>query len=179
MDPVKTSKLLSLVLRHEPGKFGLTLDAQGWVEVATMLDALARRGRRLTRAALDRVVAENDKQRFELSADGARIRARQGHSVPVDLALEPSPPPAELFHGTVAAALAGIRHEGLTRRNRHHVHLSPDAATATKVGARRGKPIVLTVASGAMARAGHVFYRTGNNVWLTDTVPPQFIRFPA
>src|SRR6185503_2401010 len=114
---------------------------------------------------------------FALSADGERIRANQGHSVDVDLQLAPAAPPATLFHGTVDAAIASIRAQGLLRGERHHVHLSSDIATASKVGGRRGKPVILTVRSGAMAAAGHVFYCSANGVWLTDHVPPEFIDF--
>jgi uncharacterized protein (TIGR02452 family) len=133
----------------------------------------------MTRAQLDVVVATSDKQRFALSDDGTRIRANQGHSVPVSLGLPPAPPPATLHHGTVDAALPGIRAEGIHKGSRHDVHLSADLDTATKVGGRRGKAVILTVRAGAMAEAGHVFYRSENGVWLTDHVPPQFIDFPV
>ncbi|MGW0962701.1 RNA 2'-phosphotransferase, partial [Streptomyces gelaticus] len=139
----------------------------------------ARRGARnnfpLTRAELDHVVAANDKQRFAVEND--RIRANQGHTVPVDLALPPAEPPAYLYHGTVGHALGPIRSEGLRPMNRTHVHLSPDRETATRVGARRGRPVVLSVDAGAMHRAGHIFHVSANGVWLTSAVPPEFLRF--
>lgn len=172
------SKFLSLILRHRPGVVGLSLDAAGWVGVDDLLAGLRRQDRwsEVTLSDVERVVADNPKQRFEL-ADG-RIRARQGHSVPVDLGLEALAPPARLFHGTVARVLPAIRREGLRKMRRHHVHLSADVATATQVGGRRGAPVVLTVRAGAMAAAGHVFYRSGNGVWLTKHVPPEFIEGP-
>ena len=58
---------------------------------------------------------------------------------------------------------------------RHHVHLSPDEATARAVGGRRGKPVILRIDTRAMQEAGHVFFVTPNGVWLTDTVPSSFI----
>jgi putative RNA 2'-phosphotransferase len=127
---------------------------------------------------LERIVAENDKKRFAFSPDGQRIRANQGHSVAVDLALAPIQPPQTLFHGTAARYLESIRARGLHSGERLHVHLSGDVATATKVGARHGKPVVLTVRSGDMAAAGHVFYRSDNGVWLTTAVPANFLDFP-
>ncbi|MFD3656014.1 RNA 2'-phosphotransferase [Streptomyces sp. NPDC058620] len=171
---VKVSKYLSRHLRHQPERIGLTLDAQGWVRIDDLLEATARQGFALTRSELDLVVAANDKQRFTL--DGDRIRANQGHTVPVDLGLPPAEPPAYLYHGTVAQALESIRAEGLHPMDRHHVHLSPDRETATRVGARRGRPVVLSVDAGAMHRAGHTFHVSANGVWLTDAVPPEFLR---
>ncbi|MFE3513966.1 RNA 2'-phosphotransferase [Streptomyces sp. NPDC059166] len=171
---VKVSKYLSKHLRHEPARIGLELDPQGWVAVDDLLRACARHGFTITRQELDHVVAVNDKRRFTVA--GERIRANQGHSVEVDLGLPPAEPPPYLHHGTVAGSLAAIRAEGLRPMNRHHVHLSPDRETAVRVGARRGKPVVLTVDAGAMHRAGHVFHVSANGVWLTDAVPPAFLR---
>jgi putative RNA 2'-phosphotransferase len=121
------------------------------------------------------VVAKNDKQRFSLSADGNRIRANQGHSIPVDLKLEPIEPPIVLFHGTATRFLNSILKNGLKSGSRQHVHLSPDEATAIKVGQRHGKPVVLQIDSSSMHADGHVFYRSENNVWLTRHVPVKYM----
>ncbi|MEV7380191.1 RNA 2'-phosphotransferase [Streptomyces lydicus] len=173
---VRLSKYLAKHLRHQPERIGLTLDAQGWVPVDQLLWAAAHHGFPFSRAELEAVVLGNDKRRYTIEGD--RIRANQGHSVPVDLDLPPAVPPAHLFHGTVARSLAAIREEGLRPMSRHAVHLSPDRETATRVGARRGRPVVLTVDAGAMHRAGHVFQVSANGVWLTGTVPAAFLRFP-
>jgi putative RNA 2'-phosphotransferase len=169
------SHQLSYLLRHAPHEAGLTLGPGGWTPLEPLLAHL-----KATRAQVETVVQGSDKQRFALreTASGPQIRANQGHSVPVDLELEPAQPPTVLFHGTVGAALGSIHTEGLTKRNRHHVHLSPDLTTARKVGERRGPPVILTVQAGKMAQAGHLFYRSDNGVWLTDAVPVEFIEFP-
>ncbi|GGV49477.1 putative RNA 2'-phosphotransferase [Streptomyces longisporoflavus] len=174
---VKVSKYLSRHLRHQPERIGLTLDENGWVEIDALIAAAAAHGFRFTRAELDHVVAVNDKQRF--AVEGGRIRASQGHSVDVDLGLAPATPPPYLFHGTVARNTAAIRAEGLRPMNRHAVHLSPDRETATRVGARRGRPVVLFVDAGTMHRDGHVFQVSANGVWLTAAVPPRYLRFPS
>ena len=174
---VRISKFLSLVLRHDPSRIGITLDEAGWTDIDALLAACAKHGVVITRAELDELVASSDKQRYALSNDGMRIRANQGHSVPVSLGLPPTPPPETLYHGTVEAALPGIRAQGIVKGSRHDVHLSADLDTATKVGGRRGKPVILTIRAGAMADAGHVFYRSENGVWLTVHVPPDFIMF--
>ncbi|MET9722331.1 RNA 2'-phosphotransferase [Streptomyces zaomyceticus] len=173
---VKVSKYLSKHLRHQPERIGLVLDAHGWTEIDTLLQATARNGFPITRAELDHVVESNDKKRFAI--EGTRIRASQGHTVEVDLDLPPAEPPAFLYHGTVADRLPAIRAEGLRPMARHHVHLSRDRETATRVGARRGRPVVISVDAGAMHRAGHVFHVSANGVWLASTVPPEFLRFP-
>ncbi|WP_199513389.1 RNA 2'-phosphotransferase [Nucisporomicrobium flavum] len=176
-DQVRISRRISLVLRHRPEVAGLILDANGWVPVADLLAGLG-----LARAALDAVVAGNDKSRFAIAtgADGVeRIRASQGHSrrVDVDLGLPPATPPAVLYHGTPRANLPSILREGLRPRSRHHVHLSPDLATALVVGRRRSPDVaVLEVDAAAMARAGHVFHRSANGVWLTAAIPSAQLR---
>ena len=176
---VALSKRLSLVLRHRPESVGLRLDREGWVGVAELLDALGAHGTRLTRDDLDRVVETNDKQRLEWDRDADRIRARQGHSVEVELGLEPASPPAVLFHGTPRRNLDSILATGLDRRGRHHVHLSSDPATARRVGARRGDPVVLVVDAAGMAGAGAEFWLSTNGVWLTDSVPADRLQVLA
>ena len=176
---IRTSKFLSLVLRHRPEIIGMTLDPEGWLDINTLLANANSRGRAITLEQLHDVVATNDKKRFALSDDGMRIRANQGHSVRhVDLDLPAVQPPADLYHGTVAQFLASIRAQGLLKRSRNHVHLSADRETAMKVGMRRGSPVVLTIAAGDMHAAGYRFHLSQNGVWLTDAVPPEFITFP-
>lgn len=175
---VHVSKLLSLVLRHRPERLGLALDAEGYVDVQVLLEALARHSQPITRTDLERIVDENDKQRFAFDAEGKRIRASQGHSVAVELDYEPVTPPPTLYHGTVARFADAIRREGLQPRARQFVHLSRDVETATTVGRRRGNPIVLLISAGEMATAGFEFYLSANGVLLTRHVPPRFITFP-
>lgn len=169
------SKRLSFVLRHQPDSIGITLDEAGWVAVDELLPALARSGLRLSRAELDAVVAANDKRRFAFDESGTRIRASQGHSVPVALGYRSQIPPGVLFHGTVQRFLPAILDEGLRPGNRHAVHLSPDVATATTVGRRRGRPVVLRVDAAAMVADGFAFTRSANGVWLTDAVPARYL----
>ena len=177
-DLVKASKFLSLVLRHKPEQIGLTLDREGWVGVDEVIERARAHGMLLTREIIAEVVRTSDKQRFALDEKGERIRANQGHSVEVDLGLEPIAPPAVLFHGTAIASVASIRKKGLHAAQRQHVHLSPDEATAIRVGQRHGRPVVLRIDAAGMHVAGHRFFRSTNGVWLTDSVPTEFIEFP-
>jgi putative RNA 2'-phosphotransferase len=177
---VRISKLLSFGLRHDPDALGLTLDDAGWVPIDVLLPALRARGEDVTRAELEEVVRASDKQRFALSADGARIRANQGHSVAVDLGLAPSTPPDRLYHGTVGGFVGSIRRSGLVRGARTHVHLSGDEATALIVANRRkGTPAILVVRARDMDRDGIPFYRSENGVWLVEHVPPAYLVYPS
>jgi putative RNA 2'-phosphotransferase len=171
----RLSKFLSLVLRHEPEKAGITLDAAGWVDVETLLRGCAAAGVAVSRSDLDRIVAESDKQRFAFSDDRRRIRANQGHSVEVELAYEPLTPPDILFHGTADRFLESIRAQGLVRGKRHHVHLSAERSTAIEVGRRHGRPIVLQIDARRMHAEGIAFFRSANGVWLTEHVPARFL----
>lgn len=176
MNPTRTSKLLSLVLRHEPGSVGIELDSAGWVRVDVLLAALAKHGHALTRAELDVIVETSPKKRFAYSDDGGEIRASQGHSVDVDLELAAASPPDVLYHGTSAANLESILRAGLEKRSRHHVHLSADTDTARNVGSRHGRPVVLRVDTARMHGDGVPFYLSANGVWLVDAVAPGYLQ---
>ncbi len=169
------SKFLSLVLRHKPEIINLNLDKNGWGNVN---DLLLNKKLSFTYEELIEVVNTNDKQRFSFNDDKSRIRANQGHSInELDLELEKTSPPEYLFHGTVLKFIPAIREKGLLKMNRQHVHLSKDIATATKVGIRRGKPIILQIRAKELEENGHIFYLSKNKVWLTDNVPPEYINF--
>jgi putative RNA 2'-phosphotransferase len=167
---IRISKRLSLHLRHDPAAAGLTLSPDGWVDVDTLLRAL-----KITREQLDEVVETNSKRRFAFDETSTRIRASQGHSVSVDLGLADATPPDVLYHGTVAKFLDAILREGLRPMKRHAVHLSAALDTARTVGARRGKPVLLRVDATAMTAAGHAFQVSANGVWLTASVPPEYL----
>lgn len=174
----RQSKFLSLVLRHNPEAGNLTLDHAGWARVSDIIRALRTQFGQFNRDDLQVLVDTNEKKRFSFNEHGDKIRANQGHSLKVDLGLEPADPPAILFHGTKTHNLDGIFKDGLTPGSRQHVHLSPDIDTAAKVALRRaGRSIILRIRAGEMT--DHIFYRSANGVWLTDHVPPQFITLDA
>jgi putative RNA 2'-phosphotransferase len=175
---IKTSKFLSLVLRHEPERIGLSLDAQGWARIDDLLERASANGVLISRETLTEIVETNEKRRFAISDDGIFIRASQGHSIDVDLELTSVEPPALLYHGTAIRFLPPIRQSGLLKMARQHVHLSADEETAHRVGQRHGKPVVLIVEAGKMHRAGHPFFLSANQIWLTDHVPPAFLQLP-
>lgn len=171
------SKFLSYVLRHHPDKLGVTLDRNGWTSVAVLLEKINVEPYTLSMEELEEVVATNNKKRFAFNEDKTMIRANQGHSVDIDLALQPKEPPKYLYHGTVEKFITSIQEKGLIKGMRQHVHLSADKETAINVGSRRGKPIILTIRSGEMHAQDHPFYQSENGVWLTEKVPTEFIEF--
>lgn len=172
---VKISKYLSKHLRHQPEQIGIKLAPGGWVSVDEFLAACKKHSFPINHAELNEVVASNDKKRFSFDSTGTLIRANQGHSIEVDLQLEPAIPPDVLYHGTGHGAVEAILGEGLCKMSRHHVHLSKDIGTAKTVGARHGRPVVFAVDAAAMHEAGYTFYCSENGVWLVDSVPPEYL----
>ncbi|HEY9853969.1 MAG TPA: RNA 2'-phosphotransferase [Leptolyngbyaceae cyanobacterium] len=173
---VKISKYLSKYLRHTPEEIGLKLEEGGWVSVDELLAACAKHKVTISRVELNEVVEKNSKKRFSFDASGTKIRANQGHSITVDLQLEPQIPPDVLYHGTGQGAVESILRSGLNKMSRHHVHLSTEIATAKSVGQRHGKPVVFAVDAAAMHENGYLFYRSDNGVWLVDNIPPQYLK---
>jgi putative RNA 2'-phosphotransferase len=169
------SKFLSYTLRHHPEKIGLTLDSKGWAGVLELIEKMNTANANITLEKLETIVAANDKKRFAFNDDKTKIRASQGHSIPIDLDLEPAVPPVILYHGTAIQYLEGILEKGLLKQSRQHVHLSATRETASQVGSRHGKVVILTIQALQMHRDGYVFYLSDNNVWLTDHVPPTYI----
>lgn len=169
MSEKSTSKYISLILRHHPEVIGITLDEHGWADVDDLIDGVGRT-RKIDRELLEKIVAEDEKQRYSFNEDGTLIRANQGHSVPVDVELEKKTPPAVLWHGTGEKYVELIEEQGLLHKSRLYVHLSADYETAVKVGSRHGKPVVYEVASGKMQEDGYDFFQSVNGVWLTKHV---------
>ncbi|SCY72945.1 putative RNA 2'-phosphotransferase [Lachnospiraceae bacterium XBB2008] len=170
----ETSRYISLILRHKPEVIGITLDEHGWADVDALIAGVSKT-HPLDMNILERIVAEDEKQRYSFNEDHTLIRANQGHSIPVDVELEEVIPPEILFHGTGEKYIASIDEQGLIPKSRLYVHLSEDKETAHKVGQRHGRPVIYEVKSGDMHNDGFVFYRSVNGVWLTKEVPVRYL----
>lgn len=175
MSLIETSRFISLILRHKPQTIGITLDEHGWANVDELIAGVNTRYP-LDITTLEQIVRTDDKQRYSFNEDKTLIRANQGHSIPVDVELEEIAPPQILWHGTGEKYTQSIDVQGLIPKSRLYVHLSGDQATARKVGARHGKPVIYSVLSGAMYRDGFKFYRSVNGVWLTKAVPERYLQ---
>lgn len=172
----KTSKFLSLILRHKPEVIGITLDKNGWADVSGLIAGVNRNGKYyLDMKTLEEIVHTDEKQRYSFSSDKKKIRANQGHSIQVDVELKKSSPPEFLWHGTGEKYVDSINAEGLKPKGRLYVHLSADVETAKQVGSRHGRPVIYKINSGEMHRQGYIFYISENGVWLTDIIPINFM----
>jgi putative RNA 2'-phosphotransferase len=169
------SKFLSYVLRHHPEQIQLQLDENGWADVDELITKSQSEYIVFGKEQLEEIVASNDKKRFVFNEDHSKIRANQGHSIEIDLALTTQQPPELLYHGTAVKNIGSIKTTGIQKRDRQHVHLSADKETALKVGSRHGKPVILVIAAGKMYADGISFYISANGVWLTDYVSPEYI----
>lgn len=176
------SRFLSLVLRHKPETIDIKLDKNGWVTLKDILHKINIYKRKdfvsiITTSDLEEIVRDNDKQRFTFNEDRTKIRANQGHSVKIDLALKAIQPPYHLFHGTSFKYFELIQSQGLKKMNRQHVHLTDNEDTANNVGLRKGKDLVLLIVNAkVMAFDGFKFYKSENGVWLTENVPAKYIK---
>ncbi len=167
-------KYISLILRHKPQIIGITLDEHGWADVGELLEGVSRT-HPLDMAGLEKIVAEDNKQRYSFNEDKTKIRANQGHSVPVDVELEKKEPPQVLWHGTGQKYVASIDEQGLLPKSRLYVHLSSQYTTAVDVGARHGTPVVYRIDAKQMYEDGFEFLLSVNNVWLTKHVPVKYM----
>lgn len=170
------SKFIALIRRHKPGIIGITLDKHGWADTDRLIEGVNRHGdHHITMDVLEETVKTDDKQRYSISDDKKRIRANQGHMIPVDVGMEEKEPPRVLYHGTGEKYTASIDKQGLLPKSRLYVHLSKDIETANKVGMRHGKPVIYEVKADEMYRDGGKFYLSANGVWQTKTVPVRYL----
>lgn len=174
-DYTKLSRFLSLILRHKPEIIGIELDEHGWAEVAALIEGVNKK-HTINMDILEEIVRTDDKQRYSFNEDRTLIRANQGHSILVDVELPITKPPKELWHGTAEKYVVSIEKNGLISKSRLYVHLSVDIETAVKVGGRHGKPIVYKIDAEQMDKDGYTFYLSVNGVWLTKTVPVQYLQ---
>ncbi len=175
MSDKTVSKYIALILRHKPETIGISLDEHGWAKVPELIEGVSRT-HPLDMKRLERIVAEDEKQRYVFNEDKTLIRANQGHSISVDVELEAVVPPEILYHGTGEKYVNSIEAQGLLPKSRLYVHLSVDAETARKVGRRHGRPVVYEIAAGEMHRKGFSFFHSLNGVWLIKEVPFSYMR---
>ena len=174
MSLIRTSRYISMILRHQPWKIGIELDEHGWADVEKLIEGVSKT-HELTFELLEEIVATDDKQRYSFNEDKTLIRANQGHSIPVDVELTEAVPPEHLYHGTGEKHVSSIDKTGLIPKSRLYVHLSGDTETAVNVGTRHGNPVIYRVDSGKMAADGFKFYLSVNKVWLTEKVPVEYL----
>ncbi|GEM_PF-71182 len=169
------SKMLSLMLRHRPEEFGVEVDRYGYADLNDVLAALQERTPSVTMEDIDHLVYEAEKQRFEIA--NGRIRARYGHSIPIEIDRAPVEPPEFLYQEVSAGDLEFVRREGLVPQDRQYVHLSFDPHREGRQGRRRGPEVVVRVRAREAHAAGVAFYDCGPTM-LTERVPVDFLDIP-
>lgn len=171
------SKFLSLILRHKPETIGIKLDSHGWANVSEIIEGINNHSeQKINFELLEKVVAENDKQRFSFNEDKTKILANQGHTKKVDIELEEKIPPKILYHGTISRNINSINAKGLLKMKRLYVHLSGDIETAQKVADRRhDKSVIYKIDAETMIKDGYKFFQSVNGVWLTEHVPQKYL----
>ena len=173
----KTSRFISMILRHRPEAVGISLDAHGWADVQALISGINRSGgHTIDMEILEEIVRTDEKQRYSFNNDHTKIRANQGHSIPVDVELEEKNPPDLLWHGTGEKYVPSIDARGLIPKGRLYVHLSSDRETARKVGSRHGKPVIYEIDCRKMKEDGYRFFLSANHIWLTKEVPAQYLK---
>ena len=175
MNIEKLSKFISLILRHKPEEIGISLDDFGWAEVEDLINGINTSGRNIDMNILEEIVRTDNKQRYSFNEDKTKIRANQGHSIPVKVELKELAPPSTLYHGTATKSIEGIKQLGIKSMSRLYVHLSKDFETAKQVGERHGECVVLVINAKRMYENGIKFYLSENGVWLTEYVDPKYI----
>ena len=177
MDYIDLSKEISYALRHAPWEYELELDAEGWVPITQLLDALqcSEKWSELRIEDIKSMVDLSEKKRHEIMDN--KIRAFYGHSVPIRIVKAESLPPQILYHGTANRFVDAIMSEGLLPGSRQYVHLSQEIDTAVTVGKRRDRnPVILVINAGLAYHYGIKFYHGNDNIWLADKIPAQFIK---
>lgn len=175
MNLTKVSKFISLILRHKPEEIGITLDKHGWAKVSELIKGVSKNYPGFSMDILEEIVRTDEKQRYSFNDNHTLIRANQGHSIPVDVELKALVPPEYLYHGSGWKYYNSIVDQGLIAKSRLYVHLSEDIDTAYITGKRHGDPVVFRIRSGEMYGDGFEFYKSVNNVWLTEKVPVDYL----
>ena len=173
----KLSRFLSYILRHKPEEINLSLDSEGYADINQLITLTnIHTDYNLTHSILDQIVSTDSKHRYSYDDTKTKIRADQGHFIPVDLNLTAQVPPEILYHGTSKRFLNSILSDGLKPMSRQYVHLSSDSTTAAMVGKRHGdSPIIFMIETKPLIDSGYKFYLSGNKVWLTDYIPAKYL----
>lgn len=164
------SKSLSYLLRHGAIKEKLPIDELGYVKLDTILAHPRVKTHKATVADIERIVKNNDKQRFSLKAQNGDtyICANQGHSLPhvsnENLELLETMP-TQVYHGTYKHKIAKIMERGLSRMGRNHIHFTSNAEWS-RLGIRKNCNVLIFLDTEKCQAAGFTFYRSENGVIL-------------
>ena len=173
------SRFLSMLLRHRPARFPVTLDGQGFTQLADVMRILKAlpNFRWATREDIDAVIALPGRARFEVVRDerGARIRALYGHTA-LRPEYEPVAPPDVLYVAVAPESLAEVDRQGLAPTELSYIHLAITPAEARRSVLRlTATPVVLRVDAGVAHAEGRVFYSPTEGVYLVESLPAKYV----
>jgi putative RNA 2'-phosphotransferase len=164
------------ILRHFPEAYGVSVDSRGWASLDSLLSGLRSRYPWVKEWHVKAIALLDPKGRYEVK--GNYIRARYGHSLPVEVEPISLDHPQILYHGTRFDRLSGIMERGILRMARRKVHLSSSPEEALEVAKRHGgEPVVLEVDTLCVEERGYKVVRASKTVYTTDYVPPECIRW--
>ncbi|WP_457590484.1 RNA 2'-phosphotransferase [Geoglobus sp.] len=170
----RLGKFISGVLRHFPDKFGLEMDENGWVDFEKLLRVVGRRYRWANRWVVKALIYSDRKGRYELKED--RIRARYGHSVPVELNDMPDAEEELLYYGTSEEESVRLLELGIKPVNQTFVHLSTTLEKSEEVARlRTDEPIILEVDAKKARDDGIRLIKVNEHIVLAKEIPPQYI----
>ncbi len=174
----KISKRLSYILRHEPQRYKVTLDKEGWADIDYLLNSLHnfKDLTDLKKEDLLDLILNQEKVRFVIKKN--KIKATYGHTIELKRNTSTIPPPDILYHGTSHKSIESIIINGLLRMQRQFVHLSIDIHTAIETGKRRdGNPVIIEVDSKTAYKEGRIlFYKGSDKVWLSEIILPKYLK---
>lgn len=172
-DAERFSRWMAYVLRHNPERYGLQPDRHGFVNLDDFVQIARHRYPDLSPDRVREFVTASGAARFEIA--GEVVRARYGHSIPVEPVGEPVPPPPKLFYGTEASRVPAILAGGLSPVDRRVVHLSVTAEEAFAIARKKTEhPAIFRVSAQEAADAGIAFYRE-SSLYLVSHVPAKFL----
>ena len=170
-------RILALVLRHAPEKFGVEMDLNGWVNSRELSEAIQNQRRHfhwLRGWHFEAIANADTKGRYQV--EGEMIRATYGHSIELELDLPTDDIPEALYWPCDPDTVATHMEYGITAGDRKHVHLSKTISNAMEAGhVRISRPAILEIDTTRAIADGHTIWRAGTTVFLCEEMPSEYL----
>ena len=177
---MKLIHTMAHALRHDPTKYGLEPDPEGWVSFDDLIISMRyerREWMNIERYNIEELLAAMESDRFEIA--GAKIRAAYGHSIHLEKPPATVEPPEFLFHGTDAVSMPEIMAKGLLRMGRRFAHLSSDIDWVLRFITCKPRWAVIRVRAREAHKSSISFRKANHHVWLVDSMSPEFLQIES